>query len=93
MCAATIMAPVYAGASDQSPSPGTQDGEILIEEPIDRRVDLKRTLLTSGELTAGDRRQALSRDQRDALSRELREAISGLYEQRANERARNRNNQ
>jgi len=85
-----IMAPVHVAASDQGPSLGVEASEVLIETQVDRRVELKRTLLTSGDLPQSDARRSLSLDERDALNRELREAISGLYEQRAEERARNR---
>lgn len=85
-----IIAPVHALASDQGPSLGVEAPVILVDNHIDRRVELKRMLLTTGDLPSGNSRRELSRDERDALSRELREAISGLYEQRAEERARNR---
>jgi hypothetical protein len=82
------MAPVHVVASDQEPNLGVEASDVLVEEHIDWRVELKRTLLTSGDLPQSDERRTLSRDERDALNRELREAISGLYEQRAEERAR-----
>lgn len=85
-----IMTPDHTAASDQELGLGAEAYEILVESPIDRRVDLKRTLLTSGELPQRNERHALSRDERDALNRELREAITGLYEKRAEERASNR---
>lgn len=86
------MAPVSVAASDQGLSLGVETSEELVEKPIDRRVELKRMLLTSGDLPQTNERRALSSEQRDALNQELRKTISGLYEQRAEERARNRAN-